>query len=125
LAAAEHKAAVAQIAISAVEKQIDVKQLQLKRLNERQQEFVAEALRDHVEETLGAEYRKRVTDLRDVMQRLWAAQDMVNAGTWNRSVELPGFGLIENERDRKIVPNSAALGPWRELLATWGVAEAA
>ncbi len=113
------RADAAKLAIAEVDALIGDKQLQVKRLAERQQSFVQDAMIEHVAENYGARYRTVATELRDVLQAIFGAYDCVSIGH-SDGIELPELRLLESDAGR-IFPNTEARATFDKLLADWSV----
>ncbi len=49
----------------------------------------------HIAENYGARYQTVATELRDVIQSIWAAHDVVGLAGHNDKVELPGLRILK------------------------------
>jgi hypothetical protein len=119
LRASKRKAAVAEVALAELDVEIDKKQLQVRRLGEREAGFAKDALKEYVSAELGPQYHAAVTELRRVIQRIDGAREAAGHGGF-ALIELPTLGVLKRA-DAMIAPDIAATAPWRKLLSLWGV----
>jgi hypothetical protein len=131
LAVANARAEAARLAVVELDVEIDKKQLQVKRLRERQQSLVQAAMVEHVAETWGARYRKAVDELRACVQQIDAAKRAADLGGLSVVIpenhrqrvetyfDLPDFNLLKGFEGRITSANRAALEPWRDLIKEW------
>ena len=133
LRSSKRKAAVAQVALAELDTQIDVKQLQVRRLSERENGFARDALLEHINITLGPQYHKAVGELRRVMKQIDAARragDMVGLSITipeNRRqrvenfFQLPELGILKHAEAMISSADNDAVAPWRDMIKSWGV----
>jgi hypothetical protein len=112
---AEARAEIAKLAIAELAEKLEIAALRVRRLKEREREFVQAAVSEHIKAELGPKYRRAIAEFGAIAHQIQGAREAAGLGSPEK-IELPTFWIVD---DATIRPDRNAVKPWRKLIESW------